>query len=217
MWDVVEAADGIFQPRSLDYFIRRCNVNRFIKMVSAVVLGLFLIGDAFAAFTVPSSGYLGYLGNVEDGRYSGAEDIGTGYVWDGAVWVENNQDDLSSSVSTPHWYNFTLDNPMIITGYLELGSNVDSLTISFFDSNDDTPEFSFVTSYALNPHDYPGIGVFGADTWWIKIEGASGGADDSYTLDLSASPVPLPPAILLFVSALAGFGVMGRKKKQLAS
>jgi len=192
-------------------------VNRFTKMISAVALGFALIGNASAAFDKSSDpGYLGYIGNVESGRYGGVEDIGTDYIWNSSTpgWDENLNDTLGPPIAVPHWYKFTLDNTMVLSDFLELGGDVASLTISFFDSNGASP-IGPITSNA--PHGYELVGTFWADSsWWMKVEGTltSTGVLDNYTVQLIASPVPLPPAILLFASAIAGFVVMGLKRKQ---
>lgn len=193
-------------------------MNWLFRLVSAFLLGVSLIGSASAASFDMSGdpGYLGYLGNVEIGRYGGAEDIGTDYVWNSSTssWDENTNDSFGSSIAIPHWYNFTLDNERNIGDFLELGSDVSSFTATFYDSSGN--EFVSITS--ADPHAYQFTGTFAADaSWWMKIEGGATGAKNNYTVLLAPTAVPLPPAILLFASALAGFGAMGRKKKQPVS
>jgi len=45
--------------------------------------------------------------------------------------------------------------------------------------------------------------------------GTSPGANLAYTATISASPVPVPAAVWLFGSALAGLGVFGRRKSAI--
>jgi hypothetical protein len=203
-------------------FIAGDKVVKTIKsIIGIVVLGLGLAGVAPAAFTVPSTGYLGYLGDVEIG-YSGGL-IGTHAVDSGSGFLPNQNAYLTTQaplndgfrdVAAPHWYKFDVSQTLNIGGFLELGSHVDEITISFYNSLDDAYDFQLKAAYTGSRHDYPVIGTFGADTWWMKVEGISGGVDDSYTMKLEASPVPLPPAVLLFGSAIAGFGALGRRKRR---
>ena len=63
-------------------------------------------------------------------------------------------------------------------------------------------------------------GMFGVtptltlDTFAIKIQGGPGGAEDSYEL---AGVVPLPAALPLFLSALAGLGFFGWRRNRAAA
>ncbi len=195
-------------------------MNGVFKLISAVALSVSLMGSASAASATfdmsGDPGYLGYLGNVEAGRYGGAEDIGTDYIWNSSTssWDENTNDALNSFIALPHWYNFTLDHASAIGDFLELGSDVSSFTATFYDSSGN--EFVSITS--TDPHAYQFTGVFAADaSWWMKITGVASGDKSNYTVLLAPTAVPLPPAILLFGSALAGFGVLGRKKRQRIS
>ncbi len=205
-------------------FYRRKVVKTIKSIVGLVVLGMGLTGTASAAFTVPVTGYLGYLGDIETGYSSGP--IGTHAVDSGSGFMPNTNAYLTTAaplndgfrdIAAPHWYKFDVNQTLNVGGFLELGSNVNNITVSFYNSLDDVADFTLNAAYTGSRHDYPVIGTFGADTWWMKIEGISGGVDDSYTMKLEASPVPLPPAVLLFGSAVAGFGALGRRKRGLHS
>ncbi len=206
------------------FFCWRVVVTTLTRIIGAVVLGFCLVGSASAAFTEPttSDGYLGSMGDIETGAFGGL--IGTHLLEDGSgSFVPNFNGYLTVHLpfgtrAVPHWYSFEVGSDLNISAFLELGgTDVQSMTISFFDSLDDTVNHTLelLAGYTGTQHDYPLIGEFEEGTWWMKIEGVSTGTEnDSYTVKLESVPVPLPPAILLFVSALAGFGVMGRKKKQ---
>ena len=53
----------------------------------------------------------------------------------------------------------------------------------------------------------------GLGTHYLNINWAIAGATNArYSYALSISPVPLPPAVLLFLSALAGIGFLARRR-----
>ncbi len=202
-----------------------------VRIISALVLGSCLVGTASAAFVLPvAETYVGYIGNLDIGRLDGSggvnTDIGTDWISSPGeqnnTFISNANDQLDPMVTpgtpvvTTHWYKFALNNPAQLMDFIELGLYAD-LEISFFHDSATYGGAAFETITRNDPHNYqltsPTNQTFAAGFWWMKIVGtANNNKSLNYTVRLSQ--VPLPPAILLFVSALAGFGVMGRKKKQ---
>ncbi len=206
-------------------------MKTFTKIIGVVVLGFGLVGVA-SAFTVPvGETYLGYIGNldVQPSQLGGGMIPENGTDWisnsgsSNTDMIDNLNDEfdqptaLNVPVVTTHWYKFSLDTPAQLQDYIELGEHAD-MVISFFHETAPDVLVPFETVVRDDPHNYQltSLLTFTSGDWWMRLTGtALNGIRTSYTVRLSQ--VPLPPAILLFVSALAGFGVMGRKKKQLAS
>ncbi len=176
--------------------------------------------------------YLGYIGNVQDGvtianpppipptfyqvstRRSQPDGAGSG------PYVTNSNAFFTDTGDNVHWYDFSLTDPTDLALRFEAGASMAFLDISFFFEADDT----LVYNERYNNGD-PDANFGGhwndiftnfdrAGDWWMRIEGelVTGAESSGYTVTLAA--VPLPPAILLFGSAIVGFGVMGRKKIQ---
>jgi hypothetical protein len=201
------------------------------KITSILILSLVLMGSAFSApFTSADPDYVGYIGNLDIGRLDGSggvnSDIGTDWIANpdmqdvdfdpnGAVLDVG----ISTQETTVHLYRFALDSPSMLKDFVELGSGT-SLQIDFFhDSaqNASTPFVSVTRDAGTVSHDFQQTSteVFDAGIWWMRVTGTTAslidGGDGSYKVSLSK--VPLPPALLLFISALAGFGVIGRKRE----
>ncbi len=210
-------------------------MKTFTRIIGVLVLGFGLVGVASAAFTLPGTEtYVGYIGNLDIGRLDGSggtnPEIGTDWISSPGeqnnTFVGNSGDQFDpwtsgagAYVETTHWYKFALNDAALLEDFVEIGNWADA-EISFFHEDATFGDSAFVTVTRNDPHDFQSTSLllFDAGSWWMKIVGKAYDSDDiNYTVRLSTQPVPLPPAILLFVSALAGFGVMGRKKKQLAS
>ncbi len=201
-------------------------MKTLVRAISILVLGFSLIGGVSASFTLPGSEtYVGYIGNLDVGRLDGSggvnTDIGTDWisspgVQDNSFISNNGQLDMAfgAPVLTTHWYSFALNTPARLMDFIELGVNAD-LEISFFHDSSDFGDAAFTTVTRNDNHNYQmtSPSSFQAGTWWMQLAGTAHSFQGiNYTVRLSQ--VPLPPAILLFGSALAGFGVMGRKRKQ---
>ncbi len=206
-------------------------MKNIVRIIGVLVLGFCLVGAVSAAFTLPGTeSYLGYIGNID---LPLAKNSGGAISTNGTDWislsgasntdmVDNTGDQLDPpSLATPvvvttHWYKFALDAPGQLLDFIELGANAD-LVVSFFHETATFGGPAFETIIRNDPHDFQltSASVFDDGFWWMRIVGtAAFGTDTSYTVRLSKVPVPLPPAILLFGSAIAGFGVMGRKRRQ---
>ncbi len=212
-------------------------MKTFTRIIGAVVLGFGLVGVASAAFTLPGTEtYVGYIGNPDIGRLDGSggvvnPEIGTDWISSPGeqndTFVSNGMDEFDpwtsgagAYVETTHWYKFVLNTAALLEDFVEIGEQADSV-ISFFHEDatfGDDPFVKIERPRGRNEFQSTSLLLFDAGSWWMKIVGKAYDSDDiNYTVRLTTQPVPLPPAILLFISALAGFGVMGRKKKQLAS
>ncbi len=195
------------------------------NIIGLFILWLGLAGVAPAAFSPPgpppgAGTNVGYMGDVVAGLPYGLGNVGTHRVFDtdgNPMTHSGNRLDPNNTTVT-HWYSFTLTSNQDLGYFLELGDNVKTFSFSFFDSSGSEHPLGSVNIGSTPPHDYQPLAHFTAgDPWWMKVVGLAEGELDSYTVKLTASPIPLPPALLLFGSAIAGFGLMGRKKKQLAS
>jgi hypothetical protein len=207
-------------------------VKTCVRVFSVFVLVFSLVGVASASFVLPSSEtYVGYIGNLDIGRLDGSGGVNTfiGTDWISSpdmqdnTFVLNGTSDLdptytSTPVFTTHWYRFALNTPAQLMDFIELGENAD-LEISFFHDSAIYGDTPFETVIRNDSHNYQmtSSALFQSGTWWMQIEGkATSFASIDYKVRL-VQAVPLPPAILLFGSALAGFGVLGRKKRQRIS
>jgi hypothetical protein len=138
-------------------------------------------------------------------------------------YVDNVVDQFATNgTPTVHWYQFTSDILSLHSAFYEWGTDLTSFTISFFLSGDNSDsaiysrtftqsDLASYTNNHLYENDFANIS---AGEILMRIEGTANGVNSGYKVHLSA--VPLPPAALLFISALAGFGVIGRKKPRSA-
>jgi hypothetical protein len=188
--------------------------------------------DTSGPIPLPVAGvYDGYLGNIHTssppaGINKGS--IGTPYlvnpsVTSGSGGYVDNDEQLFPNV---HWYRFTADYASILEVYYEWEKNVDSFSLDIFEYNgSDTPlkTKSFSSSELISAGGHyednaPGFTTIAAGEYLIRITGSATSSElNTYSVYLGASPVPLPPAALLFISALAGFGVIGRKAANKAA
>jgi hypothetical protein len=168
--------------------------------------------------------YVGYIGNVNTGLPvpAGVDPwIGTYLL----VTDPNNLDQTSSYVQNPspvfntgssqvHWYKFSLGIESELIANYEWNVGITSLTVDFFrESTSDDSVFytkTFTSAEILSGHfSDTNFAIFEQGEWLMRLTGVgSPDVASSYRVQL----VPLPPAALLFISALAGFGVIGRKK-----
>lgn len=173
----------------------------------------------------------GYIGNVNMG-YPGPSPsgrIGTSFLVKSAQsdltsvdsYVNNNEDSLPNT-SNVHWYRFTSETSSILDVYYEWDGGVDSFTLELFEyggSDSALATASFSSSFLIDPvsghighFDDLGFAKIAAGDYLVRITGSANSQLDGYSVYFDAAAVPLPPAALLFVSALAGFGVVGRRK-----
>lgn len=167
-----------------------------------------------------SGSYFGYIGDVNVGLPSIGNTtvtptwIGTHYVSDGAgSYVEN----YPVVTGVADWYLFSASAAGPIAIFAELGTSISAFTISFFvlDESDNYLYSRTATAAEINIRSFVDAAFNNPITGDIlmKIEGIAQGSNPSYRVRLIGTPVPVPPAALLFVSALAGFGVIGRRKR----
>lgn len=86
-------------------------------------------------------------------------------------------------------------------------------------STSDTLFYSFVFDQSeWNATGTPGYETNGFYTLVVGAHGGTGSADDAvaYSVLVTTSPVPVPAAVWLFGSALAGMGVIGRRRQRTA-
>ncbi|MCP3670185.1 MAG: hypothetical protein GY814_07080 [Gammaproteobacteria bacterium] len=220
-------------------------MKAFARAASILVLGLIMGADALAFYADGSNmkddsgaivgDYLGYMGSINNG----VQPIPGGSFFPaitsltipagGAVYLPNgNASFTNTAVAGVHWYSFTLDTAKDLDLNYEFGDDLEYVNVSFFH---DTSEVAAFSQNYLNADPSTNFGGHMVDpatdvfsdtgTWWMRIEGkaltGANGSVGTYKVQPATSTVPLPPAILLFVSALAGLGVMGRTKKRQRS
>ncbi len=209
---------------------------RKIFKITMLLAGLLVTANASAYAVVggvvqdgvgtDAGTYIGYMGNVHlglpaDVRGSGNPNwIGTDQLYaydyglDYAYSYDSNSLDHFDSDSTVfvHWYRFTSDVAGFLSAFYEWGTNVTSFSLSFYTNGDNT-DTPILTKTFSELHLYDNFtDTFPAGDLLVRIEGAANGANNGYKVQLYPTAVPIPPAALLFISALAAFGVIGRKK-----
>lgn len=215
--------------RLINYNVRGVKVKklRLIKIAGLLVAGLLASADALAytvdgnvvrdSSNVDSGSYIGDMGNVNIGLSSigltgvSPDAITTKYLSDGSVSYVGN--DPAFNGVTTHWYQFSSVIPGTIGANYELGTDVTGFAVSFFlAGGSDTAIHTVPANAAMHFWDF--FDRTNADDILMRIELDGQGPNQNYDVTLYAAAVPLPPAVLLFISALAGFGVIGRKKSR---
>ena len=182
-------------------------------------------GGAAATGTYTYGAYEGYLGNLNLGLpvpatmdpWIGTHALATAPndLGNPGTYVANPSAILPSSGSIAvHWYKFSVDVPSLTDARYEWDGGITSFKVDFFlEGGSDTSVIhkEFDSNFlAGNGHFIDSLFYnFLPGEWLMRIEGQGtlNGAN-GYRVRL----VPLPPAVLLFISALAGFGVIGRKR-----
>lgn len=180
--------------------------------------------------------YLGNIGNVHDGLpeavrgVSNPNWIGSDYIYTNVFnygptnplsYTPNPVAGFESDGTTSvHWFLFSSDHIGLLNAFYEWGADIASFSIDFYQNDgSDTSIFSkTITSaeFAAGHLYHDDFASFPAGEVLMRITGNASGDNSGYKVQLYPSAVPLPPAAMLFVSALAGFGVIGRKKGRKA-
>jgi hypothetical protein len=174
--------------------------------------------------------YDGYIGNVDIGNPSGggANRIGTAYLVRNALaltstdgYASNNEDSFPNA-SNVHWYRFSSNTTSILDVYYEWDQGVDDFKLELFeyDGSDTAMATAIFDSSSLfdsggnhiGHYDDLGFTNIAAGDYLVRITGSANSSLDGYSVYFDTTAVPLPPAALLFISALAGFGVIGRRR-----
>ncbi|MCP4274979.1 MAG: hypothetical protein GY779_01350 [Gammaproteobacteria bacterium] len=189
-------------------------VARFIVLI---VLSTIVVGQSAAAVSEPLfSTDLGVFSNHGDTNSAvhimafgaPAWELGPGDVG-GSLYHSYDQFDFS--LTSPHSMPMQLD--LLVYGDItDVSYNlVDS---SGYDANNWVQ--IALNSVALNTAAFSGmLSGLVSGNYSLLITGDVGGFGGLYSTTLTA--VPLPPAALLFISALIGVGVFGRKKKGITT
>ena len=175
--------------------------------------------------------YEGYIGNVHLGLPTvPTSNIGTSFLVTNPADLTNvtnytvNGDDsfaLDGS-TTVHWYKFSTNMAGNLDAFYEWDDGVASFKLEVFSYNGsdtavstDVFDQTFISTNNGHFDDIGFVNIPAAGDWLIRIEGNGlddGKINEGYAVYLAPTAVPLPPAVLLFISALAGFGVIGRKR-----
>ncbi len=175
---------------------------KFLKVASTVSLcgALMMVAPASEAALV---GYtfsgVADSGSLLDTSYTGS------FSYDDAGLINSDYEyiDLSSFAFTFGSAAYTLADADI-TANLPSADFLDGefLGVSYMVSSSLDPTFSLISA-----SEYGDVAYFS----YTAISGDSGFGSLSYVADVSA--VPVPAAVWLFTSALAGFGVITRRKR----
>ncbi len=177
-------------------------MKKLIKITGLLLVGLLVsanVSAATAAYT-----YLGDLGDINSGTVVGPFTMITTESLGGA----SAKDDGTITYLS---YTFSASKSNTLTAVYEFGSDLIN-TFTIYITGD---SFSYTEMFNVADGDpvLLDFATIAAGDYSIKINvQGDGGTNDSYKVQLYATAVPLPPAVLLFASALAGFGVIGRKK-----
>lgn len=180
-------------------FFRGTKVKKLLTILFSAVVGLVLSANVTAATYTD----MGDLGDINAGPLTG---LGT------AIFTQDLYTGSVGSSWEYHSYTFSASQPSEIAALFEFGTDMQQVNIAIFEVGDTNPitlpqdvftaDAFFNYYFSVAPGDY-----------LIQIDALGDGGDNaSYKVQLFATPVPLPPAALLFISALAGFGVIGRRK-----
>lgn len=145
-------------------------------------------------------------GNFGVSVFEGMDEItGAFFNADGSVGIYSHHGNWNK----PSVGNFfTNDNPFYGAGLTTLaGDPIDQLSyITHSDSVDTVNDLTFTAQAGEVYTIY--LGGKGVGLWSENIDG--------YKLDITTSPVPVPAAVWLFGTAIAGLSITGRRKKIIA-
>ena len=203
---------------------------KLIQIAGLLLAGLLTSANGFAYYVsgssvlnssdVDSGDYIGYIGNVNVGLSSigvsgiSPDAITTKYISDGSGGYTTFNPVFDGA--TTHWYQFSTSIPDTVVAHFELGTDVTSFTASFFiEGGSDTAIPTTFLSGTANDF-WISFSTTYVGNILMKLDLDGSGSNQNYDATLYATAVPLPPAALLFISALAGFGVIGRRKSSKA-
>jgi hypothetical protein len=184
--------------------------SRFVQWCAALTAGMVLaLGSANATTTINMGSGGGPFLLIPDAQYAG-----------GALRSNNGGDPLSGT----DVYTFTYAPPPILTATNSTtnlsvnGSGFSTLNLRWIG-----PGGSGVNQGPLNalagitnlPLSLTIAGLYTLSIAWARP--ATGANSGFYTTTVVTPPVPLPPALLLFGSAMVGLGMLARRRRKVAA
>ncbi len=198
-----------------------------VKILALVLLWFGVVGVS-SALTIPAPGE--DRGNI--GSLAQAGDTVTTATANATAPGGN-----TFTYLVDHWFSFTLDQALDLEIWTEFGSG-DPMVLTFYaDSDTGSPltpvggsPYSFVNN-RVNPNPfhpdfvpYNTATLFLTETlaagdYWLRVEASpyiynEMAFSGAYTVRLTGTTVPIPPALLLFGSSLIGFITLGWRRSK---
>lgn len=196
--------------------VRGVDVKKLSLIKIVGLLALLVSANAFAVSGTYT--YIGEMGDINNGPliFPFGTKITTETLYDSSnnAYVNGDASAQGGTSTTYHSYSFSASKGSRLTALYEFGTDlIDIFTISFFVDGESDWFYQQTFNTDNNGAFEMDFTTIAAGDYSLKIDFiGDGGNNDDYKVKLYATEVPIPSAALLFISALAGFGVVGRRK-----
>lgn len=196
--------------------VRGVDVKKLSLIKIVGLLALLVSANSFAMTGTYT--YIGEMGDISNGPLilPFGTKITTETLYDSSsnAYVNGDASAKGGTSTTYHEYSFSASKASRLTALYEFGTDlIDTFTISFFVDGENDWFYQQTFDTANNGAFEMDFTTIAAGDYSLKIDFiGNGGDNDDYKVKLYGTAVPIPSAALLFISALAGFGVVGRGK-----